>query len=113
MSSCELAPSMETETLTVEEFRVEPEVIQRGELATIHWSVRGAIHVEVTPDLGVVTGAGRMQLLPPDTTTYRLRATGADGDVTRAATVLVRTPEPGPDPLRRRRGRLIPVSLVD
>lgn len=112
LGSCELAPSLiEGETLSIEEFRVEPEFIQRGELATIHWSVRGAIHVEVMPDLGIVTGAGSMQLLPSGTTTYRLRAVGAEGEVMRSAVLLVRTPE---DPFKpRRRGQLIPASLID
>ena len=114
LSSCELAPSLiEAEALSIDEFRVEPEAIRKGELATVHWSVRGAIQVEVVPDLGIVTRAGSIQLLPSATTTYQLRATGSAGEVTRSAIVIVETPQDLPRPLRPRRGRLIPVSGVE
>lgn len=110
LSGCELAPSFfERETLTVEEFRVEPETIHRGQLATIHWSVRGATQVEVMPELGIVGRAGSMQLLPSGTTTYQLRATGANGEIVRSAMLIVRAEDEMPGPFRQRRAKPIPV----
>lgn len=64
--------------------------------------------MEVMPELGIVGRAGSMQLLPSGTTMYQLRATGANGEIVRSATLIVRAEDEMPGPFRQRRAKLIP-----
>jgi len=82
---------------TVAQFSAEPSSIERGQAATLRWSVNDATAVTIDP-LGTVQNSGSRQVFPSNTTTYRLTATGAGGNASASATVNVTVPPPPPAP---------------
>jgi peptidoglycan-associated lipoprotein len=82
----------------VGQFTVEPASIERGQAATVRWSVTDATAVTIEPGLGTVQSNGNRQVFPSNTTTYRLTATGAGGNASATATVNVTVPPPPPPP---------------
>lgn len=58
--------------------QVEPEVIVKGESATLDWQSQHARQV-VIEGIGAVDPTGRMKVFPEDTTTYLVRAEGPGG----------------------------------
>ncbi|MCS6950368.1 MAG: hypothetical protein NZ520_07910 [bacterium] len=80
------------------EFAVEPSTIQQGGTAVLRWHVANASEISITPDIGVVReSAGSRQVVPSQTTTYRLFARGRGGTVGREV-VLTVLPAPEPPP---------------
>src|SRR5215831_8677384 len=61
----------------VAQFTAEPSSIERGQSATLRWSVSDATSVTIEPGLGPVQSNGSRQVFPSNTTTYTLTAMGA------------------------------------
>ena len=58
------------------QFTAEPSTIERGQSATLRWSVSDATDVTIAPAVGTVSARGDRQVSPTDTTTYTLSAKG-------------------------------------
>ncbi len=80
------------------QFSAEPGTIERGQSATLRWSVSDANEVTITPSVGTVSARGDRSVSPNDTTTYTLTAKGPGGAETATATVNVTVPPPPPPP---------------
>jgi len=80
------------------QFTAEPSTIERGQSATLRWSVSDATDVTIAPAVGPVSARGDRQVSPTDTTTYTLSAKGPGGTETATATVTVAVPPPPPPP---------------
>src|SRR6266849_1525667 len=78
----------------VAQFSAEPSSIERGQAATLRWSVTDATTVGIEPGLGTVQSTGSRQVFPSNTTSYRLTATGPGGNASASATVNVNVPTP-------------------
>jgi peptidoglycan-associated lipoprotein len=76
----------------------EPGTIERGQSATLRWTVSDATEISIAPGIGTVTARGDREVSPVDTTTYTLTATGPGGTETASATVTVTVPPPPPAP---------------
>ena len=83
---------------TISSFTVEPTSIQRGQAATLRWSVSNATEVSISPGIGTVAASGSRQVFPSNTTTYQLDAKGPGGPDSRTVTVNVTAPPPPPPP---------------
>src|SRR5712691_1310417 len=79
-------------------FTAEPSSIERGQSATLRWSVANATDISIDQNLGAVQANGTRQVFPSNTTTYTLLARGAGGMDMRSATVGVTTLPPPPPP---------------
>jgi peptidoglycan-associated lipoprotein len=90
----------------VAQFTVEPSTIERGQSATLNWSVSGSTNVAIDNGIGTVPGRGTQLIRPADTTTYTLTASGSAGNTTATATVRVTGPAPPPPPVTTRRGNI-------
>ncbi len=66
-----------------------PASIEPGQSTTLTWSSTSAESAKIEPDIGAVSTSGTRKVSPNATTTYRITATGADGQ-TRTASVTVR-----------------------
>ncbi len=80
------------------QFSAEPSTVERGQSATLRWSVSDATDVSIDPGVGTVSARGDRQVSPTDTTTYTLTAKGPGGTETATATVTVTVPPPPPPP---------------
>jgi hypothetical protein len=79
---------------TVLQFLVEPSVLERGQSATLRWSVNNATTITIDKGIGDVQSSGTRRITPPETTTYRLTASGPNGTVNGTTTVTVTNPAP-------------------
>lgn len=87
------------EAPTISTFEAEPGTIERGQAATLRWTVSGeTAEVQIAPGIGSVNASGTRQVFPGSTTTYTLTAKGPGGSVNATATVNVTTPQPPPPP---------------
>jgi peptidoglycan-associated lipoprotein len=93
-----VAPAPPARAAAVGQFTAEPASIERGQAATLRWSVSDSTAVTIEPGLGTVQPNGNRQVFPSSTTTYRLTATGAGGNASATATVNVTVPAPPPPP---------------
>jgi peptidoglycan-associated lipoprotein len=83
----------------VSSFEVEPSTVERGQAATLRWSVTGeGAEVRIEPGVGTVNASGSRQVFPGNTTTYTLTATNPGGSNSATATVTVTAPQPPPPP---------------
>jgi peptidoglycan-associated lipoprotein len=80
------------------QFSAEPGTIERGQSATLRWSVSDATEISIEPAVGTVSARGDRQVSPADTTTYTLTAKGPGGTDSATATVTVTVPPPPPPP---------------
>jgi peptidoglycan-associated lipoprotein len=83
---------------SISQFVAEPSTIQRGQSATLRWSVSDATDISINQGIGAVQSQGTRQVFPNDTTTYTLTAKGPGGTDSRSATVSVTVPPPPPPP---------------
>ncbi len=81
-------------------FTVEPTSIERGQAATLRWSVANSTDITVNPGIGSVQANGQRQVFPTNTTTYTLAANSAGGNDTRTATITVSAPVVVPPPAK-------------
>jgi peptidoglycan-associated lipoprotein len=82
----------------INSFTAEPRSIERGQSATLRWSVANATDISINQNLGAVQANGSRQVFPGNTVTYTLTASGAGGTDTRAVTVEVTSGPPPPPP---------------
>lgn len=82
----------------INSFTVEPRSIERGQSATLRWSVANATEMSIDQNLGAISANGSRQVFPSNTTTYTLTARSAGGTDTRSVTVEVASPPPPPPP---------------
>ncbi len=90
---------------TISQFTAEPSSIERGQSATLRWSVTGATDVSVDPAIGAVQPNGSRTVFPSNSTTYTLTARNDGGTRTASATVNVAAPPPPPPPAPRTTSR--------
>ncbi len=82
----------------INSFTAEPSSIERGQSATLRWTVANATDISIDQSLGTVAANGSRQVFPANSTTYTLTARGASGTDTRSVTVEVSSPAPPPPP---------------
>ncbi len=75
----------------ISSFAASPATINRGQSATLAWTVDGATALALDQTIGTVTGTTR-SVAPTATTTYQLSATNSAGATTATATVTVLQP---------------------
>src|SRR5438874_2337952 len=80
----------------INSFTAEPSTIERGQAATLSWSISNATDMTIDQNLGAVQSQGTRQVFPSVTTTYTLIANGPGGSDTKTATVTVSSPPPPP-----------------
>jgi peptidoglycan-associated lipoprotein len=73
----------------INSFTAEPRTIERGQSATLRWSIANATEMTLDQGLGAVSANGSRQVFPSTTTTYTLTASGNGGTDTRSVTVEV------------------------
>ena len=76
-------------------FAIEPTSIERGQAATLRWSVANATDISINQNVGAVQANGQRQVFPAATTSYTLTARGTGGNDTRTVTITV-TSTPAP-----------------
>ncbi len=91
-------PGPSTLAARINSFTAEPRSIERGQSATLRWSVANATSISVDQGLGEVQANGSRQVFPSATTTYTLSASSAGGSDSRSVTVEVTSPPPPPPP---------------
>lgn len=82
----------------INEFSAEPGSIDRGQSATLKWSVGNATEISIDQGIGTVQGNGTRRVFPSDSTTYILTARGPGGNANARATVNVAAPPPAAPP---------------
>jgi|SRR5947209_17387841 len=94
------APARPTEQRpSINSFTAEPSTIEKGQAATLRWSISNATDMSLDQGLGAVQSQGSRQVFPSNTTTYTLIANGPGGSDTKSATVTVSSaPPPPPTP---------------
>src|SRR5919205_833503 len=55
---------------TISQFTAEPSTIERGQSATLRWSVEDATEVSIDQNIGTVQTTGTRRVFPSDSTTY-------------------------------------------
>ena len=82
----------------INRFAVEPSTIEKGQVATLSWSVSNATDMAIDQGIGAVQSEGSRQVSPSSTTTYTLSVHGPGGADSKTATLQVTTPPPPPPP---------------
>ena len=82
----------------INSFTAEPRSIERGQSATLRWSVANATDISIDQNLGSVPANGSRQVFPSNSATYTLTVRGAGGSDTRAVTIEVSSGPPPPPP---------------
>jgi peptidoglycan-associated lipoprotein len=77
-------------------FTVEPSTVERGQSATLKWSVTNATSVIIDHGIGSVDVSGQRTVVPADSTTYALTARNENGSAAATATVNVTVPPEAP-----------------
>ena len=100
-------PPPATQRPVVGEFTVEPSTVERGQSAVLRWTVTNATDISINNGVGTVPAMGNRRVIPADTTTYTLTASGPAGQIMANATVTVAAPPaPPPPPAPVNRGTL-------
>ncbi|HVO99110.1 MAG TPA: peptidoglycan-associated lipoprotein Pal [Bryobacteraceae bacterium] len=92
------APPPAPLAVRINSFTGEPRSIERGQSATLRWSIGNATDISIDQGLGSVAANGSRQVFPSQTTTYTLTAKGAAGQDSRSVTIEVATSVPPPPP---------------
>jgi hypothetical protein len=74
----------------------EPSTVERGRPVTLTWAAVNASTVELTPEIGKVQARGSRTVMPSESVTYQLTATGPGGTQSGNARVTVIAPPPAP-----------------
>ena len=91
-------PSPASLSARINSFTAEPRTIERGQSATLAWSVANATDITIDQNIGAVQANGNRQVFPSNTVTYTLTARGSTGSDTRSVTVEVSAPPAPPPP---------------
>jgi RHS repeat-associated protein len=82
-------------------FTAKPFKINRGASSTLSWQTENADSCEIMPNIGTVDPSGSTLVLPDESTTYTLTATGTGDPATDSVTVTIENSAPvaqaGPD----------------
>jgi peptidoglycan-associated lipoprotein len=92
------APPPKPQAARINSFTAEPQSIQRGQSATLSWSVANATDISIDQGLGAIAANGTRQVFPANTLTYTLTARSGGGNDMRSVTVNVTVPAPPPPP---------------
>ncbi len=57
----------------------DPASVEKGQSVTLHWSAQNATDLDLEPGVGKVQAEGSTSVIPQDSTTYTLTATGPGG----------------------------------
>ena len=90
------APAPRAEAPVINSFTAEPSTIERGQSATLRWSISNATDMSIDQGIGAVQSQGERQVFPTASTTYTLSVRGPGGSDSRSVTVAVTTPPPPP-----------------
>lgn len=82
----------------INSFTADPSSIERGQSASLRWSVANATDISIDQGVGAVQQSGSRSVYPSTSTTYTLVANGPGGSDTRTVTVNVAAPPPPPPP---------------
>ena len=91
-------PSATPLAVRINSFTGEPRSIEKGQAATLRWSVGNSTDISIDQGLGAVAANGSRQVFPSQTTTYTLTAKGGGNQDTRAVTIEVSSSVPPPPP---------------
>jgi peptidoglycan-associated lipoprotein len=80
----------------INSFTGEPRSIERGQAATLRWSVGNSTDISIDQGLGAIAANGSRQVFPSQTTTYTLTAKGSGNQDTRSVTIEVSSSVPPP-----------------
>lgn len=83
---------------SISQFTADPSSIERGQSATLRWTVANATDISIDQGIGAVQSNGSRQVFPSNNTTYTLVANGPGGSDTKQVTVSVTVPPPPPPP---------------
>ncbi len=90
------APAPTVSKPAINSFSAEPTRIEKGQAATLRWSISNATDMTIDQSIGAVQSQGSRQVYPSATTTYSLIANGPAGSDTRSVTVEVSSAPPPP-----------------
>jgi peptidoglycan-associated lipoprotein len=96
-------------SVRINSFTGEPRSIERGQAATLRWSVGNSTDISIDQGLGAIAANGSRQVFPSQTTTYTLTAKGNGNQDTRSVTIEVSSSVP-PPPTRT---ASVPTSGID
>jgi peptidoglycan-associated lipoprotein len=91
-------PPAEPLGVRINSFTGEPRSIERGQAATLRWSVGNSTDISIDQGLGAVAANGSRQVFPSQTTTYTLTAKGGGSQDARSVTIEVSSSVPPPPP---------------
>ncbi|HYO82557.1 MAG TPA: OmpA family protein [Bryobacteraceae bacterium] len=98
------APQPTAARPTIGTFEAEPSAVERGQAATLRWTVTGeTTEIRIEPGIGSVSASGNRQVFPGTTTAYTLTATGPGGTATASASVNVTAAQAPPAPTAKPR----------
>ena len=97
-------------SVRINSFTGEPRSIERGQAATLRWSVGNSTDISIDQGLGGVAANGSRQVFPSQTTTYTLTAKGGGNQDTRSVTIEVSSSVPPPP--ARTTGAVIPSGEI-
>src|SRR5579863_1592696 len=80
-------PPPKPQAARINSFTVEPQTIERGQPATLSWSVANATDISIDQGLGAVAANGTRQVFPANTITYSMTARSGGGMDMRSVTV--------------------------
>ncbi len=106
------APPPTALAVRINSFTAEPRSIERGQSATLRWSVANATDISINQNIGSVQANGSRQVFPSATATYTLTARGAGGTDTRSVTVEVSSGPPPPPPPAANTGALSGTDIL-
>jgi hypothetical protein len=84
----EIIPGYTTKPV-INEFKVSPEKLSRGESAVLKWDITGATRISISPDIGDVLSSGTRIVFPNVDTTYTLVAFNDNGNATNTTRIAV------------------------
>lgn len=105
-------PSTGSTRVVINSFSAEPSRIDKGQGATLRWSISNATDMQIDQGLGAVQSQGTRQVYPSATTTYTLVANGPGGGDTRSVTVEVTT-APAPPAATPTGPSLTPLEILN
>jgi peptidoglycan-associated lipoprotein len=98
-------------SVRINSFTGEPRSIERGQAATLRWSVGNSTDISIDQGLGAVAANGSRQVFPSQTTTYTLTAKGGGNQDTRSVTIEVSSSIP-PPPARTEGVKTSPIETL-
>ena len=88
-------PQVQEQKPVINFFNAEPSSVEKGQAASLRWSVTNATNITLDQGIGAVSPNGRRSVYPSETTTYTLTAANTAGEsTTGTTTVTVSVPPP-------------------